>query len=162
MCDAPSCNFFALIAPDGRSDFPQHLLVDAAHRRAQRRRCVWRVEIKDAHKIFALKVVARLQSAAAHQAVADAGLRGIPKGCPGVEFIIVFQKGICKCVENIPFIFFPIFPHELRSDHFQLRAKVGVRRNRIAGFQHGGHCGKVFVAELPEIYAARIFPCAGV
>ena len=70
MCDAPFREFLALIISDGCSDFPQYLLIDIAYRRAQRSRCIRRIEIEDAHKVFMLKVVVRVKPASAHQAKA--------------------------------------------------------------------------------------------
>ena len=100
MFCAPFRDLFAFIVSDGRSDFPQHLLIDAAHRRSQRARRFRGVEIENAHKVFVFKVVFRLQTAAQHQGITDTDLGGIPEGNSDVEFIILFQKRIFKDAED--------------------------------------------------------------
>ena len=57
-------------------------------------RCIRRIEIKDAHKVFMLKVVVRVKSAAIQQGITDADLRGVSKSHLDVEFII-FGAGCC-------------------------------------------------------------------
>ena len=109
MCDTPFREFLALIVSNGCSNLPQHLLIDAAHRRSQRCRCIRRIEIEDAHKVFMLKVVVRVKPAAIQQGITDTDLRSVPKRHSDIEFIIFFEERILKDVENVPLVVIPVF-----------------------------------------------------
>ena len=162
MCDAPFHEFLALIISDSCSDFPQHLLIDIAHRRAQRRRCIRRIEIEDAHKIFMFKVVVRVKSAAAHQGIADADLRGMSKGHLDVEFIIFLKKRILKDVENIALIVVPVFLGKALRQIFDLRIQRVRSLRTVVGRQHGGHSRNVLLPKLPQIHISRMRSFAGI
>ncbi|MGN8767268.1 hypothetical protein [Blautia massiliensis (ex Liu et al. 2021)] len=162
MFCAPFRDLFAFIVSDGRSDFPQHLLIDAAHRRSQRARRFRGVEIENAHKVFVFKVVFRLQTAAQHQGITDTDLGGIPEGHSDVEFIILFQKRILKDAENVPAVVLPVFPRQLRSHGLQLIGKVFACRNAVVFLQHRRHGWNMLLPQFPQVQASGIGPGAGI
>ena len=153
---------FALVVSDGRPDFAQNLPADVAHRRAQRRRRVRRVEIEDAHKVFMFEGFIRIQSAAAHQGIADADPRGAPKRSSDTEYIILRQERIRKDVENFALVVLPVFPRKTRSQLIKLHVQRIVCIRPIIGFQHLRNRRNVLTAQFPEIQVSRMLARTGV
>ena len=162
MCHASFRDLFTLIISYCRSNFPQHLLIDAADRRSQRTSRFRGIEIENAHKVFVFKVVFRFQSAAKHQGITDADLSGIAESCSNVVFIILFQKRILKDAEDIPAVILPIFPCQLGRHSLQLSGKAFARRNTVIFLQHGGNNRNMFLPQFPQVQASEIGPGSGI
>ena len=80
-----------------------------------------------------LKVVVRVKPAAVQQRITDADLCSVPKGHLDVKFIIFFEEGILKDVENVPLIVIPIFLSETFCQIFDLRIQRGRRLCAVIG-----------------------------
>lgn len=151
MLCAPFRILLTLIVSDSGSDFPQHLLIDAADRRAQGTGSLSGIKIKDAHKIFMFKIVVRVQPASGKQRVGNADFRCVSECHSDVELIILLQERILKDVENIPLIILPIFPYKLGGNRFKLFQEISTGRDAIIALQHGRHSFCVFLPQLPQI-----------
>ena len=127
----------ALIVSYSDFDLPQHLLVDFAHRRAERCHGRGGVEVKDTQKVFVFVVIAGFQSAAGHKSVCDADGSRIAELYSDVEIIILFQERIGNVVENIPLIGVPVFICELCGNSFELFPKTVFTGYVVGTFQHG-------------------------
>ena len=99
----------------------------------------------------------RIQSAAAHQGITDAHLRGVPKRSPDIEFIILRQERIRKDVENFALVIVPVFPREAGSQLIKLHVQRIVCVRPVIRFKHLRNRRNVFVAQLPEIQIPRMF-----
>jgi hypothetical protein len=162
MLCTPFHAFFKLILSDGDFDLPQHLFRGLADRRSQLRYRFQRIEVKDAQKIFMLKIVLRLQAAAGHKSVGSADGGGVSELRSDVEVIILFQKAAVNDVKQFPLMVLPILRRQRGSDLLQLLSKTILAGSAKPLLQGGGNCLLMFRAVLPQPGTAGIFPLAGV
>ena len=107
MVLAPFRDFLPLIAFDGDFNVAQHLFADLADRRAQGGDGGGGIPVKDAQKVLMPEILLRVQPAAGHQRIGDAGGGGASERRPYVVIIIFLQKRIFNDAENIPLVVLP-------------------------------------------------------
>ena len=109
-----------------------------------------------------LQVVVRVKSAAVQQRIADTDLCSVPKGHLDVKFIIFFEEGILKDVENVPLIVIPIFLSETFCQIFDLYIQRVRSFCAVVGRQHRRHCRQMLLTKLPQIHIPGMCSFAGI
>lgn len=99
----------------------------------------------------------RFHSASGHQGVGDADSCGIPKGSSYVEFIVSFQIRTVNDVEDILFIFFPVFPGQRSGNGLDLIHKRGIA-DAVTVFQRRMHSVHMLFSQFPEKRRQGILP----
>lgn len=123
----------------------QHLFADLADRRTQGGDGGGGIPVKDAQKVLMPEILLRVQPAAGHQRVGDAGGGGVSERHLYVVIIIVLQKRTVNDAENIPLVVLPVVFYQPVRHKLQLILQAIPARNLIAGFQGPQHCAHVFV-----------------
>lgn len=113
----------------------QHLLAGLADRRAQGGDGGGGVPVKDAQEVLVAEILLRVQPAACHQRMGDAGGGGAAERRPYVVVIIFLQKRTVNDAENIPLVFLPIFLCQPVCHKLQLLLQAVPARNPVAGLQ---------------------------
>lgn len=109
-----------------------------------------------------LKVVLRLQPAAAHQSVGDTDGSGGSELDSYIEIIILLQKRILKDVEKITLVLIPVFIRKLGGNSFQLLLEAIGTWNIVSTLQHGGDTVRMLWAKLPQPDSTGVFQTAGI
>ncbi|WP_156622259.1 hypothetical protein [Flavonifractor plautii] len=145
MVLAPFRDFLPLIAFDGDFNVAQHLFAGLADRRTQGGDGGWGIPVKDAQKVLMAEILLRVQPAAGHQRIGDAGGGGASERRPYVVIIIFLQKRIFNDAENIPLVVLPIVLCQPIRHKLQLIFQTVRAGNLIAGFQSPQHRVHVLV-----------------
>ena len=123
----------------------QHLFAGLADRRTQGGDGGWGIPVKDAQKVLMAEILLRVQPAAGHQRIGDAGGGGASERRPYVVIIIFLQKRIFNDAENIPLVVLPIVLCQPIRHKLQLIFQTVRAGNLIAGFQSPQHRVHVLV-----------------
>lgn len=85
------------------------------------------------------EILLRVQPAASHQRVGDAGGGGASERRPYIVIIIFLQKRILNDAENIPLVVRPVVFYQPVRHKLQLILQAIPARNPIAGLQSPQH-----------------------
>ena len=92
-----------------------------------------------------------------HQGIGDTDSRSVPKGSSYVELIVSFQIGTVNDVEDVFFIFFPVFPGQRSGNGLELIHKRGIA-DAVTVFQRSVHSFHMLFSQFPEKRRQGILP----
>lgn len=110
-------------------------MTDLADRIAEHSHSVLRVPVKDAYKVFVLKVLLRFKIAARHERVSDAGSGRFSERGPNVKFIVLLKERSVNDTEDVALVLLPVIRSRFLGDVLNLMLKPMIGSNAKARCQ---------------------------